>query len=105
MHATPSVALPGDAGRGIPARSPAPMQIGSRTFRWTERTYLMGVINVTPDSFSGDGLLAGERSQAVDVAVAHARQMDSEGADVLDVGGESTRPGHQRISLDEEIER
>src|SRR4051794_15728322 len=105
MDATPSVALPRDAARGIPARPPAPMQIGSRTFTWGERTYLMGVINVTPDSFSGDGLLAGVPASAVDAAVAQARQMVAEGADVLDVGGESTRPGHQRISLDEEIER
>jgi len=57
MYTTPSVALPADADSGVPARPPAPMQIGSRTFTWGERTYLMGIVNVTPDSFSGDGLL------------------------------------------------
>jgi dihydropteroate synthase len=105
MDATPSVALPRDAGRGIPAVPPQPMRIGARTFSWSDRTYLMGVINVTPDSFSGDGLLAGGRASAVDAAVAQARQMVADGADLIDVGGESTRPGHQRIPVEEEIAR
>jgi dihydropteroate synthase len=60
----------------------------------------MGVINVSPDSFSGDGL-----GRDVDVAVAQGRRFEEEGADILDVGGESTRPGFQPISLAEEIER
>jgi dihydropteroate synthase len=60
----------------------------------------MGVINVSPDSFSGDGL-----GRDVDAAVAQGRRFQEEGADILDVGGESTRPGFQSISVAEEIER
>jgi len=81
------------------------MRIGSRMFTWGERTYVMGVVNVTPDSFSGDGLLSGDRESVLEAAVAQARQMVAEGADLIDVGGESTRPGHNRISLEEEIAR
>jgi dihydropteroate synthase len=68
----------------------------------------MGIVNVTPDSFSGDGLLAdaaGSRGAAVEAAVAQARQMVAEGADILDVGGESTRPGHEVVPEDEEAAR
>jgi dihydropteroate synthase len=77
----------------------------------------MGIVNVTPDSFSGDGLLAGspDRSptgateagglSAVELAVAQAQRMAEEGADILDVGGESTRPGHATVSADEEASR
>ena len=70
------------------------------TFIWGERTYLMGIINVTPDSFSGDGLLSGGVSAAagVEPSVAQARQMVEEGADLIDVGGQSTRPGPCAIS-------
>jgi dihydropteroate synthase len=64
----------------------------------------MGILNVTPDSFSGDGLLAGEQD-AVEAAVARARRMVAEGADLLDVGGESTRPGHEPVGADEEHRR
>jgi dihydropteroate synthase len=60
----------------------------------------MGILNVTPDSFSGDGLLAGDRD-----AVAQARRMVDEGADLLDVGGESTRPGHDPVPEAEELRR
>ncbi len=77
-----------------------PMQIGNRTFVWGERTYIMGIINVTPDSFSGDGL-AGD----VERAVAQAIRFVEEGADILDIGGESTRPGSQPISEEEELSR
>ena len=65
-----------------------------------ERTLIMGILNVTPDSFSDGG-----RFVSVDVAVAHAEQMILEGADIVDVGGESTRPGGEPISVDEEIRR
>src|SRR3989442_4699290 len=65
---------------------PAPIRIGNRTFSWGSRTSGMGIVNVSPDSFSGDGVLA------VDAAAAQARQMEAEGADLIDVGGESTRP-------------
>jgi dihydropteroate synthase len=64
------------------------------------RTLVMGVLNVTPDSFSDGGLFAGH-----DAAIAQAHQMVSEGADIIDVGGESTRPGHAAISAEDEIAR
>jgi dihydropteroate synthase len=65
----------------------------------------MGIVNVTPDSFSGDGLLADERADPVEAAVTQGRRMATEGADVLDVGGESTRPGHDAVAEDEELRR
>jgi dihydropteroate synthase len=78
-------------------------RIGTRTFRWSERTYVMGILNVTPDSFSGDGLLVAE--DAVAAAVAQAVEMAGEGADLLDIGGESTRPGYATVAEDEELRR
>jgi dihydropteroate synthase len=74
--------------------------IGGRRFEWGSRTYVMGIINVTPDSFSGDGIGAD-----IERAVSQGLRMVSEGADMLDVGGESTRPGHQPITAAEEISR
>ena len=70
------------------------LERASGRLAWGRRTYLMGIINVTPDSFSGDGLLAGGRSrdQAVTAAVELGRAFVAEGADILDVGAESTRP-------------
>ena len=92
-----------------PAPAPfSPTRIGPRLFEWGMRTYVMGIVNVTPDSFSGDGLLAsvaGQRGAAVEAAVVQAREMVAEGADILDVGGESTRPGHDPVAQDEEIAR
>jgi len=107
MDATPSVRLPTDAPSGVPQSPPAPTDIGNREFRWGRRTFVMGVINVTPDSFSGDGLLARptEATDPVTVAVAQAGQMAAQGADILDVGGESSRPGHRPVSLEEEMQR
>jgi dihydropteroate synthase len=70
---------------------------------WGSRTFVMGIINVTPDSFSGDGLLGHE--DVIDAAVHQAELFLREGADILDVGGESTRPGSQPVSEDEEIDR
>jgi dihydropteroate synthase len=81
----------------------APTRIGSATFMWGERTFVMGIINVTPDSFSGDGLVRG--GDAVATAVEQARRMVDEGADLLDLGGESTRPGHAPVDAAEEIGR
>src|SRR5215218_3232550 len=78
--------------------------IGGRTFRWGERTFVMGIVNVTPDSFSGDGVLAAPGAP-VDAAIAQAGRMIEEGADLLDVGGESTRPGHEPVEAAEEIRR
>ena len=100
--ATPSFALPDGAASGIP-RAPRPLAIGPSTFRWGERTYVMGILNVTPDSFSGDGLLGA--GDPVAAAVERARTMAADGADILDVGGESTRPGHAMVGAEEEIGR
>jgi len=72
---------------------------GERVFCWGKRTYIMGVINVSPDSFSGDGLSDAEE------AVARAKRLSSEGADIIDIGGESTRPGSGPISISEELRR
>ncbi len=68
------------------------------------RTYVMGVVNVTPDSFSGDGILQATESP-VRLAVEQARRFIEAGVDILDVGGESTRPGAQRVSEQQELER
>jgi dihydropteroate synthase len=78
-------------------------RIGPASFAWGARTYVMGILNVTPDSFSGDGLLVMEDPVASAVAAAH--RMVAEGADILDIGGESTRPGHAAVDADEEIAR
>ena len=103
--ATPSRVLPPGATDGLPG-SPAPLRIGPATFAWGRRTYVMGILNVTPDSFSGDGLLAGEGSDdPVAAAVERGRAMVAEGADLLDVGGESTRPGHADVPAADEIAR
>ena len=75
-------------------------EIGGHRFDWGSRTYVMGIVNVTPDSFSGDGL-----GDDRDAAVAQGLRMAAEGADFLDVGGESTRPGHVPVSAAEEIAR
>ncbi|MBI5962689.1 MAG: dihydropteroate synthase [Chloroflexi bacterium] len=83
-------------------KSPS-LQIGSFTFNWGSRTYVMGILNVTPDSFSGDGIIA--KGEAVEVAVGQARNFLASGADILDVGGESTRPGSAPVNADEELER
>jgi len=77
-----------------------PLHIGGRLFAWGERTHIMGVVNVTDDSFSGDGL-----GHDVDAAVAQAERMVHEGADLIDVGGESTRPGSEPVAVDEELRR
>jgi dihydropteroate synthase len=73
---------------------------GDREFRWGERTFIMGVLNVTPDSFSGDGL-----GSDIAAALAQARRLVAEGADILDIGGESTRPESSPVSADEELNR
>ncbi|MGZ6267751.1 MAG: dihydropteroate synthase [Candidatus Limnocylindrales bacterium] len=85
-----------------------PTRIGNRLFEWGSRTFVMGIMNVTPDSFSGDGLLAtvaGRRGAAVEAAVIQARRMADEGADIVDVGGESTRPGHEPVTEEVELAR
>ena len=72
---------------------------GKTEFHWGERTYVMGIVNVSPDSFSGDGTSDIER------AVAQACRFVDEGADILDIGGESTRPGFSQITVEEELRR
>jgi dihydropteroate synthase len=98
------------------------LQIGNDTFTWGSRTYVMGILNITPDSFSGDGLIPplplalsrgqrpetkrGEgRGEGVSAALQQAKEFLTNGADILDVGGESTRPGSQSVSAGEELER
>ncbi len=84
------------------------LTLKQRTFTWGERTYIMGILNVTPDSFSGDGLLAAsaERQESPDERLLRqAQRFAAGGADILDVGGESTRPGAEAVSLDEELQR
>lgn len=76
------------------------MKIGDKEFVIGERPYIIGILNMTPDSFSDGGL-----NSTVDKSLRHVEQMIDEGADIIDVGGESTRPGHIQISDEEEIER
>lgn len=102
---------------GAGPRRPAPSRIGPTTFDWGSRTFVMGILNVTPDSFSGDGLLGdggsptpddrrhGALGTTVERALAQARRMVDEGADLLDIGGESTRPGHAPVDVAEELAR
>ena len=75
-------------------------RLGSAELILGERTLVMGILNVTPDSFSDGG-----RYNRVDLALEHARQMVEDGADLIDIGGESTRPGHEPVDEREELER
>jgi dihydropteroate synthase len=81
-------------------RAPAALELGGRTFAWGTRTYVMGVVNVTPDSFSDGG-----RYLRAEAAIAHGVALAEAGADLLDVGGESTRPGSQPVGAEEELAR
>ena len=76
------------------------MKIGTKNFDTKNHCYIMGILNVTPDSFSDGG-----KFDSLDAALFHAEEMVKQGADILDVGGESTRPGHIQITEDEEIAR
>lgn len=76
------------------------MKIGSKTFRFGEQTYVMGILNVTPDSFYNGG-----KYSTLENAVERAKQMEKEGADIIDVGGESTRPFSQPVDAEEEMKR
>ena len=80
------------------ARTTGEWKIGRRTLTYGERTLVMGVLNVTPDSFSDGGQFL-----SLDEALAHAEQMIIEGADIIDIGGESSRPGSDSISAEEEL--
>ena len=107
----PSARFGEGPGKGVPntltqpdgrhlRENPGLIVAGGEPLVWGRRTYVMGIINLTHDSFSGDGL--GDDPQA---AVALARRMETDGADVIDVGAESTRPGSQPISAGAEIDR
>lgn len=76
------------------------MIIGGKQFETTGHTYVMGILNVTPDSFSDGG-----KWNSMDAALKHAEDMINDGADILDIGGESTRPGYTLLSDEEEISR
>jgi dihydropteroate synthase len=80
-----------------------PLQIGDHLFDWGSRTYVMGILNATPDSFSGDGILA--KGDPVQVSLELAKRFVEAGATILDVGGESTRPGSQPVEAAEERQR
>ena len=76
------------------------MKIGNRFFDTKNHTYIMGILNVTPDSFSDGG-----KWNHMDEALKHTEPMIADGADIIDIGGESTRPGHTPVSADEEAQR
>ena len=77
------------------------LTINNFTFKWGVRTYVMGILNLTPDSFSGDGLADLEK----EAAIQQAREFVEAGVDILDVGGESTRPGAAPVSAQQELDR
>jgi dihydropteroate synthase len=81
------------------------ISIRGREFIWGARTYIMGILNLTPDSFSGDGLLQDASEHDIDATLALACKFVKNGADILDVGGESTRPGAQTVTAEEEMDR
>lgn len=83
----------------VTASAPRTLTLRSRDFVWGRRTYVMGIVNVSPESFSGDGLAT------VEAAVDQARHFEAEGADIIDVGGQSTRPGFDELSVEEELQR
>lgn len=77
------------------------LTVNDFTFKWGSRTYVMGILNITPDSFSGDGLA----DQSLGAILVQAGEFADAGVDILDVGGESTRPGAQQVSEAEELDR
>ncbi len=80
------------------------LSLRGRTLVWGERTYMMGILNITPDSFSGDGLLTG-MDDTTSAALAQAERFVNAGVDILDVGAESTRPGSLPVSAEQELSR
>ncbi len=82
------------------ANFPSPLKGKGFKFDFSKKTYIMGILNVTPDSFSDGGKFFSKN-----LAIEHGLEMAEEGADIIDVGGESTRPGSEPISLDEELNR
>jgi len=86
-----------------------PLIFGKRSLTWGERTYVMGILNLTPDSFSGDGLLvpppSGSLLKPKEPGLEEAGRFLAAGTDILDIGGESTRPGSQPVDAEEELRR
>ena len=80
-------------------RKPGITKCGNFEFQWGRCTYVMGILNTSPESFSGDGV------SGLDTALEQAQKMVDEGADILDIGGESTKPGYQPITVEEELRR
>jgi dihydropteroate synthase len=78
----------------------ATTRCGDLELRWGERTYVMGILNLSPDSFSGDGM-----GDDVEAAVAKAKRLADDGADIIDIGGESTRPKSKPVSAEDELRR
>jgi dihydropteroate synthase len=78
----------------------APWILRDRTFHWGQRTYIMGILNVTPDSFSDGG-----RFHTLDAAVGQAQNLEQAGVDILDIGGQSARPNAEELSLQVELDR
>jgi len=74
--------------------------LGGRKFCWGRKTYIMGILNITTDSFSGDGV-----GKDMETALARAKRLVAEGADIIDIGGESTRPDSRPVTPEEEINR
>ncbi len=88
-----------------PLKAPR-LEVGGRMIEWGRRTLVMGILNLTADSFSGDGLLAGQRPlDPLEAALEQARRFVAAGVDILDVGGESTRPGAQPVGAEDELSR
>lgn len=90
----------GEAAEGTTERIRAGVKIGNREFQEKNKTYVMGILNVTPDSFSDGG-----KWNETDRALRHVEDMLAEGMDILDIGGESTRPGYTPLSEEEETAR
>ena len=76
------------------------IKCGKKDFKFGSQTYMMGILNVTPDSFSDGGEFVD-----VEAAIKHAKEMISDGADIIDIGGESTRPGSTEVGADDELKR
>ena len=114
-EATGAVRTSGDVGQGDVMQRVTPLRpragrVGGSMLSWGRRTHVMGILNATPDSFSNGGALLGlgsssDGSVRLEGAVGVARRMVREGADILDVGGQSTRPGSSRVSAEVEASR
>jgi dihydropteroate synthase len=84
-------------------KQPKSTRCGNTHFVWGKRTYIMGILNITPDSFSGDGFYS--QAGGTEAALEQAKRFVAEGADIIDIGGESTRPSSKLITANEELER